>query len=158
MCGRKTNAMRTQTVAYRQTDRQSIKLYNLLCVYIFVACYRQYDTMICPQSAKTVNRKEQMFKWIKEKIGKKQEEEEEAVVPQPPLMRQMCLEFHLTPYRTFFLIGKFYDGYDISVASDNIVHLFECCYLQKVSVVSRWYGDSVETKPMESIKEVYFLT
>ena len=117
--------------------------------------YRQYDTMICPRSVKTVKKREQLVKWFKEKVGRKQEDEEEAVIPQPSLMRQMCLEFHLLPSKNIFLQGNFHDAYDVSVATDGLVQLFECCYQQKVSATTFRYWESVEIVPMEPLREVY---
>ena len=117
-----------------------------------VVYYRQYDTMICPRSAKTVKKREQLVKWFKEKVRKKQEE---AVIPQPSLMRQMCLEFHLLPSKNIFLQGNVSDIYDVSVATNRLIHLFECCYQQKVSATTFRHLDTVEIVPMEPLREVY---
>ena len=122
---------------------------------IVLALYRQYDTMICPTSAKTLNKGEKVVKWVKEKVWKKQEEA--AVLPHPSQMRRMCLEFHLVPFKSFFLDNDSYNVYEISVATDNIVHIFECCYQQKVTATRYFYGEGVEIKLMDSVKEVCFL-
>ena len=113
-----------------------------------IACYRQYDTMICPRSAKTMKNREQL-------VNYRFMNKEEAVIPQPSLMRQICLEFHLLPSKNLFLQGNVYDAYDVSFATDGLVHLFECCYQQKVSVDTSYrFWDSVDIIPMESLKEV----
>ena len=103
--------------------------------------------MICPRSAKTMKNREQLVNY--------QFVDKEAVIPQPSLMRQMCLEFHLLTSKNIFLQGNFFDVYDVSIGTDGFVHLFECCYQQKVSVDTSYrFWDSVDIIPMESLKEV----
>ena len=118
----------------------------LLLSFALIACYRQFDTMICPRSAKTMKNIA-----IEQLVMDK----EEAVIPQPSLMRQMCLEFHLLPSKNIFLQGNFPDVYNVSIATDGLVHLFECCYQQKVSATTFRHLDTVEIVPMEPLREVY---
>ena len=112
--------------------------------------YLQYDTMACPKSFSTINKKERFTKWLKERAEKKQEQ---IIIPEPSLMSQMCLEIHLIPTRSLFMEGNFYDTFDVSPATDRFVRLFESIYEPIIPVT--WYGHrTTEKKKIESVKKV----
>ena len=112
--------------------------------------YFQYDTMACPKSFSTVNKKERFTKLLKERAEKKQEQ---ITIPEPSLMSQMCLEIHLTPSRSLFMEGNFYDTFDVSAATNGFVRLFESIYEPIVQVTQYGYM-TTEKKKMESVKKV----
>ena len=109
--------------------------------------------MVLPQSGKIAKRKDQFFNWIKEKVGAKKQEE--VIIPQPHIMRQICMEYYLRPSRHIFLNGDFYPTYDISRATDGLVHLYQSLYKQKGLIPGRIY-DTLEVKEVESMKEVNY--
>ena len=108
--------------------------------------------MICPESGKITSKKEsQWLEWVKEKVGGVKPLEDEILIPQPRLMRQICMENFLIPSKELFIAGDFYPTYDISSATNGIVHLFESCYRQKVWMPGNYYP---YISTMESLKEV----
>lgn len=63
----------------------------------------------------------------------------------------MCLDIHLMPLQTILLEDTvFYESYDISTATDEVVQLFESCYNQYVCLQQTEY-----LWHMDSLKEVY---
>ncbi len=110
--------------------------------------------MICPEIGKISSKKEsQWLEWVKEKMGAtKPQQEDEILIPQPRLMRQICMEDFLMPSKNLFLTGDFFPTYDISSATNGIVHLYESFYKQKVLPPGKSYYPDIST--MESLKEV----
>ena len=106
--------------------------------------------MILPQSAKTAI-KDQFFNWFMEKVTSKKQEE--VIIPQPHEMRKICMEYYLRPSKSIFLDGAFYDSYDISRATDGLVHLYQCLCTQKGLIPGRRYS---ELRELESLREVNF--
>ena len=106
--------------------------------------------MACPKSLSTVNEKEHFKKLLKARAEKKQEQ---IIIPESSLMSQMCLEIHLMPSRNLFMKGDFYGTFDVSPATDKIVHLFECIY-EPIIPVTRYGYEITEKKKMESVKKV----
>ncbi len=118
---------------------------------IVLADFRQYDTMICPETGK-VTRKDKWLGRVKEKVGAKKPQGEEILIPPSHVMRQICMEHFLISSRELFLEGNFYKSYDVSTATNGFVHLYNLCYNQKVFLSDEKFHYTVI--PMGSLKEV----
>ena len=110
--------------------------------------------MICPEIGRIASKKDsQLLGWV-EKMESSKPQEDEIQIPQPQLMRQICMEHFLIPSKEIFLNGDFYETYDISTATDRLVCLYSRCYKQKVLPPGKYYNN-LEISTMESLKEVY---
>ena len=106
------------------------------CVCIGVYC--QYDTIIYPESAKpgsSIN---------------------SVAIPQNDKMRQICLERFLEPTKQLLINGTFdQTQYDIVTATNDLLHIYNCCYNQMVYVkTGLWLGHPI-VKDMTSLKKVW---
>ena len=62
-------------------------------------------------------------------------------VPPPDKMRCMCLEIHLVPLKNIMLSGDFSEGFEVCLAVEAFVSLFQCCltqYCQKGQYRNEW--------------------
>ena len=116
-------------------------------MFFFLGLYRQYDTMICPRSEKVARIIDQCSNQVKK------QEDEVLIIPPAHKMREMCMECFLVPSRDIFIYGDFYSSYDVSKATNGIVHLYSCCYTQKVCFGGK-LSTTIYTSPIESLKEV----
>ncbi len=132
--------------------------------------FRHYDTTIYPETVGRIASKKQSQGWLlrlaelgrqhindmlmlKETFRAKKPvpQEDEILIPPHDTRQQICIEHHLIPSKKLFVNGDFYDTYDISTATDCLVHLYNNCYSQKVFVP----GESCYTVETESLKQVY---
>ena len=113
--------------------------------------YRQYDTFVFPKSKTkpTQIKKSQNFtSWVSG------DSSSNFNIPEPSVMRQMCLEIHLISSEELFIEdAPFYDSYDISTATDGLVQLFESCYYQFLL-----YRQGEHSWCLDSVKLVQKLT
>ena len=109
--------------------------------------YCQYDTIIYPESAKPG-----MFRRGFNYISGGGESNE-LVIPENHQIRQKCLELFLEPTKQLLINGTFdQTHYDIVTATNDLLHIYNCCYNQRVFVKGDSRG-SLNTIP--SLKEVW---
>ena len=62
-------------------------------------------------------------------------------VPTPDKMRCMCLEIHLVPSKDIMLSEEFPEGFEVCIAVEGFISLFQCCltqYCQKGQYCDEW--------------------
>ncbi len=104
-------------------------MFEYIYLILTIGEYYQYDTIIYPELAKPGKA-----------ISK------EIVIPQYHEVRKICLECFLEPTKQLLINGAFND---VTAVTSDLLHIYNCCYNQKVIK-----GRESKTNPVESLKEV----
>lgn len=119
-------------IKHKGIDILFCKLIIVIIIH-FIGTYYQYDTLILPKlpSTSLLTTTVQLFSSFVR--GSTQNETPEKLpIPGENVIRKLCMEYFLLPSKELFIKGNFYEKYDISSATDRFVHLYECCFKQKV--------------------------
>ncbi len=143
-----TNMVRIPTDFYKfhqiSKVHECMWFFNMfIIIIVIIGDYNQYDTIIYPESAKP-GMGTRFYNLV---TGNDQGKE--IVIPQHHEMSRMCLMHFLEPSKQLLINGTFDQSYDITAATNDLLHIYNSCYNQKV-VKGHW----PKSDNVDSLKEV----
>ena len=84
------------------------------------------------------------------------DQEKEIVIPYHHEMRRICLKHFLEPTKQLLINGTFDKTYDITIATNDLLHIYNSCYNQKVVKGCEWKSDIVDSLKEVKISNLFY--